>query len=652
MQRLPVWNFTNIIPAFNDLESGTSIEMVAKVYGAMNELIDEYNKFVENTNKEIDEFETSSEKNYEEFAVGLRQEFQDFIDIINLKCMELENYVKDNLKETIYDLEGTGFITDELKKLYSEILNSLSVLNSRMNAFTTLAEGSTTGDAELTDARTDYKGVTHENVGTHIREVSSELSSEIVEAEEIIGTPFVLWEQGGIDTTTGTNTGPDYENRDVFVRTSNYIKVGKGVKIEFPATDSLIFYNYDINYNLIGTGNSPTDNTFYIRFRMFHKNSTEITPEYASENVKVVYKDETSINNRINNIFEMLTEINGIIPLQWEQGSISSGFDTPPDYEKHNLFVRTSNYIKVGKGIIINFPTTDTMYIVKYDANKNFIENSTDPNVIPTDNVFYIRLRMFHKNSAEITPDYASENVVAVYEGSSPLAGSKVCTYGDSITKTGTWQNIVKEKLHIGKIYNLGWSDSAVTMENKTLFINADGTYNSNPIGGTVKPEGTTEVQCSFCHDDRISYIPTDSEVVLVMGGTNDLYRNKPIGTITNDGNYDENTFIGALISTVQKIQTRVPNSTIVLMTPITKPSEQGSITTFVNNNGNTIVDFVNAVRNAADYIGCGLIDVHTCGITLFNSASKLSDGTHPNTAGHELIAKTVIGGLKNIFTI
>lgn len=55
------------------------------------------------------------------------------------------------------------------------------VLSARMDALTSLPEGSTTGDAELTDARVDFEGNTHGNVGEHIRNVSSKLSGENVE---------------------------------------------------------------------------------------------------------------------------------------------------------------------------------------------------------------------------------------------------------------------------------------------------------------------------------------------------------------------------------------------------------------------------------------------------------------------------------------
>lgn len=51
-----------------------------------------------------------------------------------------------------------------------DVERDLAVERARVNAFTAMAEGSTTGDAELIDARVDYEGKTHANVGTAVRE--------------------------------------------------------------------------------------------------------------------------------------------------------------------------------------------------------------------------------------------------------------------------------------------------------------------------------------------------------------------------------------------------------------------------------------------------------------------------------------------------
>lgn len=68
---------------------------------------------------------------------------------------------------------------DELDNRSVDADGKIKELKGRMDAFTSLGEGGTTGDAELTDGRVDYKGDTHTNIGEHIREVSRQFSSEI-----------------------------------------------------------------------------------------------------------------------------------------------------------------------------------------------------------------------------------------------------------------------------------------------------------------------------------------------------------------------------------------------------------------------------------------------------------------------------------------
>lgn len=118
MRRLPKWVVSNPRPCIYDSESATAIEMVAKVYQAMVEMIDEYNKFAEAVTDNINQFEQETNADIERFTVSMRQEFQDFIDVVEIKLQEQDkeiekayNYLVDNLKKTV---ERT--VTDEISK--------------------------------------------------------------------------------------------------------------------------------------------------------------------------------------------------------------------------------------------------------------------------------------------------------------------------------------------------------------------------------------------------------------------------------------------------------------------------------------------------------------------------------------------------------
>lgn len=51
---LPMWCIPDIHPAFFDSESATAIEMVAKLYGAIKSIIENYNAFIEDVETRID----------------------------------------------------------------------------------------------------------------------------------------------------------------------------------------------------------------------------------------------------------------------------------------------------------------------------------------------------------------------------------------------------------------------------------------------------------------------------------------------------------------------------------------------------------------------------------------------------------------------
>lgn len=66
--------------------------------------------------------------------------------------------------------EGLGYLKEEY-----------DVLEARINQFTSLKEGATTGDAELIDGRIGYDGKVHDNIGVAIREQVSELKGDLAD---------------------------------------------------------------------------------------------------------------------------------------------------------------------------------------------------------------------------------------------------------------------------------------------------------------------------------------------------------------------------------------------------------------------------------------------------------------------------------------
>lgn len=108
MINLPKWRLTHPFPAFYDSESGSAIEQTAKVYGAMQELIEDYNAFTESIEKQINEFTAETKEDQETFRTSLRQEFQDFIDTVELKLAGIDLTSIAELERRVTALEQGG----------------------------------------------------------------------------------------------------------------------------------------------------------------------------------------------------------------------------------------------------------------------------------------------------------------------------------------------------------------------------------------------------------------------------------------------------------------------------------------------------------------------------------------------------------------
>ena len=78
-----------------------------------------------------------------------------------------------------------------------ELSTESTVLSARMDEFTKLEEGSTTGDAELIDGRIGSDGKTYDNIGGAIRGQVTDLKSDLSHVENIIGKEETYSEPSG-----------------------------------------------------------------------------------------------------------------------------------------------------------------------------------------------------------------------------------------------------------------------------------------------------------------------------------------------------------------------------------------------------------------------------------------------------------------------
>ena len=110
--------------------------------------------------------------------------------------------------------------------------------------------------------------------------------------------------------------------------------------------------------------------------------------------------------------------------------------------------------------------------------------------------------------------------------------------------------------------------------------------------------------------------------------------------------------FKQGLVLTISKLREAYPNTKIFLCTLNT--FKRVNYSHFPTNNGiNTLPQYNNAIREVADYMGCGVIEFDKDGITFENiySSGYASDSattpTHPSEKGHRVMGLKAIADLK-----
>lgn len=210
------------------------------------------------------------------------------------------------------------------------------------------------------------------------------------------------------------------------------------------------------------------------------------------------------------------------------------------------------------------------------------------------------------------------------------IKGIPFITYGDSITAQGRWQPYLQMLTGLGEHTNLGVS--ATCLAN----VGSDSMVSSSRILG----------------------IPTDTQLIIVMGGTNDFAQNVPLGTGEpgSDG-WDTTTFKGAVAYLIYAIQQRLSASAkIYFATPVggNSDSSTGTRTTLLKNSLNlTMHDYSEAMKKICELYGAKCIDVYgESGIGIFNRDKYLADQVHPNDAGGRKIAELFASVISSDFRI
>ena len=316
----------------------------------------------------------------------------------------LENSVriKDIISKLITNTNNIKNIKSQLDTKANQ--SELEVERARIDSFTALKEGSTSGDAELIDARIGSDGVVYSNVGKSIRTQISRIDSNI---ESYIGQSLKYdynWIDGGyIDSTNGSVVSYDNWQYTDFIKIVDNIK-SLGV---FTTLEGSYSYNafYDINKTFISNfsvNSSVVDvpsNAVYFRISSTKNSNTIITNIVETLSEKCNENQVREISKGMSNDLKQKL-INDYIGVKTEYyyNWIDGGYidNTNGNLVNYNNWLYT-DYIELDDVNQLEVSTTLTgsySYNAFYDENKNFIKSiNVSENIINIpSNAKYMRL--------------------------------------------------------------------------------------------------------------------------------------------------------------------------------------------------------------------------------------------------------------------
>ena len=205
------------------------------------------------------------------------------------------------------------------------------------------------------------------------------------------------------------------------------------------------------------------------------------------------------------------------------------------------------------------------------------------------------------KAPADDTPKAKSyKGMTAAFVGDSITNGAEL-QKGDMIY----WQ-IVSANLELGEITGMGVNGSCYSTKSE--------------FGLDHQPLMT-----------RYQKIP-QADLIFIALGCNDFGRNTPMGTIEDK---EDISFYGAMNFILDQLATQCPDSQIVLLTPIPRPSLG------VNKLNLKLRDYADAIIAVGQARQIPVVDMLT--LTAPNFPEGLFvDGVHPDKFGHQVMAQTL----------
>ena len=220
---------------------------------------------------------------------------------------------------------------------------------------------------------------------------------------------------------------------------------------------------------------------------------------------------------------------------------------------------------------------------------------------------------------------------------SKALKKKKIACLGDSITE-GVNANGWQWHRYIDKYFKENGVETTIV----NLGIGGTSVCTSSYVTASLQP-----------FVNRLNTIPTDTDVIVIFGGTNDWGNNASLGTISDSGS---SSFYGAYKYMLEWFANNRPNAKILTITPL-KRYYRGNTSTWTNaqttrnNKGQLLQDYVRAVKEVSEMYAIPCVDLHNESglnpVLEIVRTKYMGDGLHPTAEGNKKMYPIILNKLK-----
>lgn len=290
--------------------------------------------------------------------------------------------------------------------------------------------------------------------------------------------------------------------------------------------------------------------------------------------------------------------------------------------EETNAGQVSDNLLSLWEGNVSGNDVSGNREINYYDPA--MVENSIfDPwRVIYVQPEMTLEERRQYRTSLEETLEVNQADRECLAESTLDFSGKKIACLGDSITAASNLDNLedyqqysyparLKELLGAEEVTNLGIGGSSI------------GRYWADAFA------------------DRYQEIPEDTDIILVMGGTNDGF----CVSEAEFGNLEQRearTFCGDLDELMRGIKENYPDATVFFATPL-----PNILHDYLRSERSYLLpqkDFADVILTLADEYGFQVVDLYNSNILDSHDANiveeYMPDGVHCNPQGYQILAE------------